>query len=124
MSSLFSRFPFSGTIGSVTTPLGERIKQAIDQAGLAQREVAKAIGVHPSAITKLVKGDREPKVPEIIGICRITGWTPEQLLGTSRTPPPLATAKLLQRIDRLERVLSRALKREVGLIRKEAERLG
>lgn len=62
--------------------LGDRIKNLLDQRGLSQSALARAIGVSPQAINKLVSGSASNSV-HLYKIAQFLGCTPEYLTGDS-----------------------------------------
>ena len=40
--------------------IGGRIKAILDSKGMSQRELARRIGKHPSEISEIVRGERDP----------------------------------------------------------------
>jgi len=57
---------------------GERLKECIERARTTQSALAKAIGVSPQAISKMVVGGTA-ETPKIYKIARVLGTTPEYL---------------------------------------------
>jgi len=41
-------------------PTAEVIRQAVQESGLTQREIARRTGIRPETITRWVRGQREP----------------------------------------------------------------
>lgn len=63
----------------------ELIQEACSNAGLSQRALAKATGISQPTISRILSGDREAKMPEVIQIAAATGHTVTQLTGSSVT---------------------------------------
>lgn len=64
------------------TTIGERIEQAITRTGLSQRTLAKKAGISQPTLSRIISGDRPPKVPEVLAIAWATGTTVTELTGT------------------------------------------
>ncbi|MEV0355643.1 helix-turn-helix transcriptional regulator [Nocardia sp. NPDC050697] len=64
--------------------VGERIAEAIDAAGLSQRELAAATGISQPTLSRTISGDRVAKMNELISIAAATGWLLTEFTGTSR----------------------------------------
>lgn len=76
--------------------VGERARGAIQDSGLAQREVARRIGLEESKLSKSLRGVRRFAAAELLGLATVTGATVSWLLtgdgeGVAATP----TAELL-----------------------------
>jgi transcriptional regulator with XRE-family HTH domain len=60
---------------------GARIERARVAAGLSQRALAEASGISQPTLSRIISGDRWPKLPEIVAIAWATGHTVGQLTG-------------------------------------------
>src|SRR6185295_3920653 len=62
---------------------GGRLKELREEAGLTQRQLAEAAGLHPQAIVKLERGEREPAWSTLVslanGLCRDVGTLVSEL---------------------------------------------
>lgn len=58
----------------------QRIAEAIDASGLAQDEVADAVGVHPSAVSHWVTGRAVPTLANLRRIASVVGVDVADLL--------------------------------------------
>lgn len=65
-----------------TTDVGARVDRAREAAGLSQRNLADATGISQSTLSRIISGDREAKLPELVVIARATGHTLAELTGT------------------------------------------
>src|SRR5260370_34294032 len=65
-----------------TTDVGALIERARVAAGLSQRALADVTGISQSTLSRIISGDRVPKIPEVMAIAWATGWTVAQLAGT------------------------------------------
>ena len=60
---------------------GELVERARVAAGLSQRGLAEVTGISQSTLSRIITGDRIPKMPEIVLIAEATGHTVAQLTG-------------------------------------------
>lgn len=74
--------------------IGKRIKELLDSKGISQRELARRLGKHPSEISEIVKGKRDPGVSLVEKIAEGLGVSPAELVGE---PGELPVCKLLER---------------------------
>jgi phage repressor protein C with HTH and peptisase S24 domain len=68
----------------------EWLHQALERAGSSQADLARHLGLAPSAISRLVSGERQLKALEVAHVANFLGVSPEDVLrhaGTG-TPPP------------------------------------
>ena len=63
----------------MTTEVATRIERARVAAGLSQRQLAEATGISQPTLSRVISGDRVPKLPELIAIAWATGHTVGQL---------------------------------------------
>lgn len=54
------------------------------RAGLSQEELADAAGLHPTEVSRLERGVREPRLGTIVRMARALGVKPEALLAGIR----------------------------------------
>ncbi len=67
--------------------VGQRIQERIDATGISQADIARAIGVSPQAVSKIVRGEtHQPQ--RLYQIARTLKTTPEYLLGETDDPSP------------------------------------
>lgn len=67
--------------------VGQRIQERIDATGISQADIARAIGVSPQAVSKMVRGDtHQPQ--RLYQLARALETTPEYLLGETNDPTP------------------------------------
>lgn len=64
----------------MTTDVGA-IERARAAAGLSQRALADMTGISQSTLSRIISGDRVPKMPEVMAIAWATGHTIAQLTG-------------------------------------------
>ena len=67
----------------MNTMIGQRIKELRIESKTSQEVLAKAIGVHPSAVSLWESGKNEPKASYIIGLAKFFNVTSDYLLGIS-----------------------------------------
>ena len=60
---------------------GERVLTLLDQQNMSQRDLAKVLGMTEAAISRYIKGDREPKPETIANIATTLRTTSDYLLG-------------------------------------------
>jgi transcriptional regulator with XRE-family HTH domain len=65
-----------------TTDVGARIDRAREAAGISQRNLADTTGISQSTLSRIISGDREAKLPELVEIAGATGHTLAELTGT------------------------------------------
>ena len=63
--------------------LGQRLKKALDDKGMMQKELAAEIGVNEMAISRYVHGGRMVSVSILIDICKALNVSADYLLGLS-----------------------------------------
>jgi transcriptional regulator with XRE-family HTH domain len=57
------------------------IAEAMEAAGITQRELSKKLGMPSSFINKVMKGTRPLEITELIDVARALGVEPGQLFG-------------------------------------------
>ena len=61
--------------------LGERIRALLSKQRMTQRQLAEKVGATESAVSKYLKGEREPRAEVLAKIATALGTTSEYLLG-------------------------------------------
>jgi transcriptional regulator with XRE-family HTH domain len=61
-------------------PLGDRIRQACEQAGISQAELARRIGISKNAMNAIEAGDTDPRASRIVAIAQELGVSTDALL--------------------------------------------
>lgn len=61
--------------------IGERLKKALKDKGMKQRELAEKIGVTEATISQYACDTRPPRSEHVIAICKILGTSADWLLG-------------------------------------------
>lgn len=67
--------------------IGEHIKKFREEKGLLQKQVASAVGVHPSNYSKIEKGEREPSIEVLDGLAKLFGVTIDQIVHLDENTP-------------------------------------
>ncbi len=67
----------------MTTGTGPLIERARAAARLSQRALAEKTGISQPTLSRIISGERVPKVPELVAIAWATGHTIAQLTGTA-----------------------------------------
>ncbi len=68
-------------------------QQALDRAGVSQADLARHLRLAPSAISRMLKGERQMKLLEAVQVAAFLGVTQEEVLahaGAEIEPPPRA----------------------------------
>ena len=71
--------------------IGDRIRQRLEEIGNTQAQLARAIGVSPQAVSKMILGGTTDS-PKLFQIARFLETTPEYLMGESSDPGVPGTA--------------------------------
>ncbi len=58
-----------------------RLRSAIKDSGLSQKEIAKRVGVHPSTVSKYVRMEKYPSIDTFAELCRAIGASSDRILG-------------------------------------------
>ena len=58
-----------------------RLRAAIKDSGLSQKEIAKRVGVHPSTVSKYVRMEKYPSIDTFAELCRAIGASSDRILG-------------------------------------------
>jgi transcriptional regulator with XRE-family HTH domain len=66
------------TIAAVA--FGQRLRELRAEHGVSQDTLARATGIHPTAIGRFERGDREPRLTSILRIAHGLGMPPGALL--------------------------------------------
>lgn len=67
--------------------VGENIKKLREEKGMLQKQVAAAVGVHPSNYSKIEKGEREPSIEVLDGLAKLFGVTIDQIVHLDENLP-------------------------------------
>lgn len=69
------------------TGFGARLKALREAASLTLAELATSSGMHPQALVKLERGEREPQWASVIALARALGIATDAFLGEEEKPP-------------------------------------
>ncbi|MFK5635991.1 helix-turn-helix domain-containing protein [Ornithinimicrobium sp. LYQ103] len=59
------------------------IERARTSAGLSQRSLAERAGLSQATLSRIIAGERMAKLPELVALARVTGWSVAALTGGS-----------------------------------------
>ena len=85
--------PQQQNMGSVIMLIEEiqaRLRDAIKNSGLSQKEVAQRIGVNPSTVSKYVRMEKSPSLDTFATLCRVLGISSDRILGLDFLPDSIA----------------------------------
>lgn len=85
--------PQQQNMGSVIMLIEEiqaRLRDAIKNSGLSQKEVAQWIGVNPSTVSKYVRMEKSPSLDTFATLCRVLGISSDRILGLDFLPDSIA----------------------------------
>ena len=99
--------------------LGRRLRQAAQEMGLSDAEVARRSGLTERRYGHYVTGAREPGLATLARICTVLSQTPNDLLGFAEPPRKLAPADKLK--ARLMGAIALLGKSELELLVVQAE---
>ncbi len=57
-----------------------RLREAIRLSGLSQKEIAKALGINPSTVSKYLRLDKFPSIETFANLCRILEVSADSIL--------------------------------------------
>jgi transcriptional regulator with XRE-family HTH domain len=72
-----------------TRKLGGRLRQARNQLGLTQQQVAELVDIPVEVYGRIERGAMIPGLKILVELCVRLGTTPNQILGFSRTTGPV-----------------------------------
>lgn len=58
-----------------------RLRDAIKNSGLSQKEIARRVGVHPSTVSKYARMEKYPSIDTLAVLCRALGVSSDRILG-------------------------------------------
>jgi transcriptional regulator with XRE-family HTH domain len=67
--------------------VNENIKKLREDKGMLQKQVASAVGVHPSNYSKIEKGEREPSIEVLDGLAKLFGVSIDQIVHLDENMP-------------------------------------
>jgi len=66
--------------GDVQRALGKNLRQARERAGLTQEVVAERSGVHPTEVSRIESGKRDPRIATVEALAEAVGVSVSDLL--------------------------------------------
>lgn len=63
--------------------VGQRLKKALDEQGMMQKELAEKVGLNENAISRYIHGGRIISTPILVDICKALNVSADYLLGLS-----------------------------------------
>jgi len=66
--------------GDVQLALGRNLRQARERAGLTQEAVAERSGVHPTEVSRIESGKRDPRIATVEALAEAVGVSVSDLL--------------------------------------------
>lgn len=66
----------------MASEVGARVERARAAAGLSQRALADLTGISQPTLSRIISGDRTPKMPELVAIAWATGTVITELAGS------------------------------------------
>jgi len=67
--------------------VSENIKKLREEKGMLQKQVAAAVGVHPSNYSKIEKGEREPSIEVLDKLATLFGVTIDRIVHLEENTP-------------------------------------
>ena len=58
-----------------------RLRDAIKNSGLSQKEVARRVGINPATVSKYVRMEKYPSIDTLALLCRAIGASSDRILG-------------------------------------------
>ena len=58
-----------------------RLRDAIKNSGLSQKEIARRVGIHPSTVSKYARMEKHPSIDTLAALCRALGVSSDRILG-------------------------------------------
>ena len=78
---------------SFNMDIAKNIKKLREERGLMQKEVANAVGVHPSNFSKMEKGEREFGIEVVVKLAKFFGLTIDELVHPNNQLPKEVTVR-------------------------------
>jgi len=94
--------------------VGPRLRAHREQRGLSLRELARRLGVSPSAISQIETGKSRPSVSTLYSIVSELGMSLDELFGAPKPAPPAAAAAPARRTPRRQHSAERHVERADG----------
>ena len=62
----------------------QRLREAIAYGGKTQKEIAEALGVNPSTVSKYMRQNKYPSLDTFANICKILDVAADEILGLTQ----------------------------------------
>ena len=59
----------------------KRLREAIMQSGISQKELADKLGINPSTVSKYMRLDKYPSLDTFANICEVLDVSADEILG-------------------------------------------
>ena len=63
----------------------KRLRDAIQQSNISQKELADKLGINPSTVSKYMRLDKFPSIETFANICSILDVSADEILGLDNT---------------------------------------
>lgn len=63
-----------------------RLRDAIKNSGLSQKEIAKRVGINPATVSKYARMEKYPSIDTLALLCRALGISSDKILGLDNQP--------------------------------------
>lgn len=86
----------------MATLTGNKLAALLKEQGMSQKELAKAAGLTPAAVSRYVNGEREPRALTVAALAEVLGVKPSDIMGTSdEQEVDTAVSFIVRNIDKL-----------------------
>lgn len=86
----------------MATLTGNKLAALLKERGKSQKELAKAAGLTPAAVSRYVNGEREPRALTVAALAEVLGVKPSDIMGTSdEQEVDTAVSFIVRNIDKL-----------------------
>lgn len=86
----------------MATLTGNKLAALLKERGMSQKELAKAAGLTPTAVSRYVNGEREPRALTVAALAEVLGVKPSDIMGTSdEQEVDTAVSFIVRNIDKL-----------------------
>ncbi len=59
----------------------KRLREAIAQSGISQKDIADKLGINPSTVSKYMRLDKYPSLDTFANICEVLDVSADEILG-------------------------------------------
>ena len=86
----------------MATLTGNKLAALLKERGMSQKELAKAAGLTPAAVSRYVNGEREPRALTVAALAEVLEVKPSDIMGTSdEQEVDTAVSFIVRNIDKL-----------------------